>query len=280
MSASATESADLFWGVRGGGGNFGVVTSFEYRLHPVDQVLGGMVVHPLEQAHEALAFFRDFTRTAPDELTSTAALLTGPDGAKVLAIIICYCGPLADGERVLGPLRRFGPPAADQVAAMPYVQQQGLLEAGFPPGLHNYWKSSFLRDLSDEAIGLAIEAFRRVPSPTSAIAIEHLGGAVSRVGRGDSAFEHRDAPFTLLVLSSWPNGTDGVTNIDWARSLHRAMEPFSTGGVYVNYLGSEAEEGADRVKAAYGPAKYDRLLALKKKYDPGNLFRLNQNIRP
>jgi FAD/FMN-containing dehydrogenase len=280
VTASPTENADLFWGLKGGGGNFGVVPSFQYRLHPVQQVLGGMVFYPLERAHQALAFWRNFTRTAPDELTSTAALLTGPDGAKVLAIVVCYCGPLADGEPVLRPLRTFGPPAADQVTSTPYVQQQALLEAAFPPGLQNYWKSSFLPDLGDDVIGLAIEAFRRVPSPTSAIAIEHLGGAMTRVGKADSAFEHRDAPFTFLVLSSWPNKADSAANIDWTRSLHRAMEAFSTGGVYVNYLGAEADEGADRVKAAYGPAKYDRLLTLKNKYDPDNLFRLNQNIRP
>jgi FAD/FMN-containing dehydrogenase len=278
--ASATENADLFWGLRGGGGNFGVVTSFEYRLHPVDRVLGGMVVYPIERAPQALAFWRGFTRTAPDELTSTAVLLTGPDGAKILAIIVCYCGPLAEGERVLGLLRKFGPPASDQIAAMPYVQQQGLLEAGFPPGLQNYWKSSFLRELTDEAIGAAIEGFKRVPSPSSAIAIEHLGGAMSRVDKSDSAFEHRDAAFTYLILSSWPDAADSAKHIDWARSVHQAIQPFAAGGVYVNYLQEEADEGRERIQAAYGPAKYARLVTLKKKYDPGNLFRLNQNIQP
>jgi len=279
VAASPTENSDLFWGLRGGGGNFGIVTSFQYRLHPVDQVLGGMLVHPLERAHDVLRHLREFTKTAPDELVCMAVLLTGPDGAKILAVVTCYCGPVEQGERVLRPLRQFGPPAADQIATIPYVQLQGLLEAGFPPGLQNYWKSSFLRDLADEAIAVAIEAFRHVPSPSSAIAFEQLGGAMSRVGENDSAFGHRSAPFNFLVVSSWPDPADNSKHIGWTRSLAEAMQPFSAGGVYVNYLGHEADEGRDRIRAAYGAAKYERLLALKKKYDPGNLFRINQNIR-
>jgi FAD/FMN-containing dehydrogenase len=280
VAASPTENPDLFWALRGGGGNFGIVTSFEYRLHPVLQVLGGMVVHPLERAHEVLSYLREFTKAAPDELVCMAVLLTGPDGAKILAVVTCYCGPLTEGERVLRPLRQFGPPAADQIAAMPYVQLQGLLEAGFPPGLQNYWKSSFLHDLSDKAIALAIEAFRHVPSPSSAIAFEQLGGAMSRVGENDSAFGHRNAPFNFLVVSSWPDPAENSAHIAWTRSLAEAMQPFSADGVYVNYLGHETDEGRDRIQAAYGPAKYARLLALKKNYDPDNLFRINQNIRP
>ena len=279
VTASSTENSELFWGLRGGGGNFGIVTSFQYRLHPVDQVLGGMVVHPLERARDVLGYLREFTKTAPDELVCMAVLLTGPDGAKILAVVVCYCGPVAQGERVLDPLRQFGPPAADQIAPMPYVQLQGLLEAGFPPGLQNYWKSNFLRDLSDDAIAVAIEAFQHVPSPSSAIAFEQLGGAMSRVGENDSAFGHRSAPFNFLVVSSWPDPADNSKHIDWTRSLAEAMQPFSAGGVYVNYLGHETDEGRDRIRAAYGVAKYERLLALKKKYDPGNLFRINQNIR-
>jgi FAD/FMN-containing dehydrogenase len=280
LTASGSENADLFWGLRGGGGNFGVVTAFEYRLHPVDQVLGGMVVHSLERAPQALGFLREFAKTAPDELVCMAVLLTAPDGAQVLAIVVCYCGPLADGERVLRPLRQFGPPAADQIAAMPYVALQGLLEAGFPPGRQNYWKSNFLRELSDDAIGAAVEAFRGVPSPTSAIAFEQLGGAMSRVGAADTAFGHRDAPFNFLVVSSWTDATENARQIDWTRSVWRALQPFSAGGVYVNYLADEADEGGERIKAAYSAAKYQQLAALKRKYDPANLFRVNQNIRP
>jgi FAD/FMN-containing dehydrogenase len=280
LTANATENPDLFWGLRGGGGNFGVVTSFEYRLHAVSQILGGMLVHPLDRAHDVLRFLREFMQVAPDELACMAVFLTGPDGSKILAVVVCYCGPVAEGERVLGPLRSFGPPAADQIAAMPYVQLQGLLEAGFPPGLQNYWKSNFLRELGDEAIATLIESFREVPSSTSAIAIEQLGGAVSRTADDSTAFAHRSAHSNLLVVSSWPNPADNAVNIGWTRSVWQAMQPFSTEGVYVNYLGPESDEGADRIKAAYGSSKYARLAALKKKYDPINLFRLNQNIRP
>ncbi len=280
LTANATQNPDLFWGLRGGGGNFGVVTSFEYRLHDVSQVLGGMLVHPLDRAHDVLRFLREFTPTVSDELACMPVFLTGPDGAKILAVVVCYCGPVAEGERALGPLRNFGPPAADQIAAMPYVQLQSLLEAGFPPALRNYWKSNFLRELSDEAIATLIESFREVPSLTSAIAIEQLGGAVSRTADDETAFAHRGARFNLLVVSSWPNPADDAVNIGWTRSVWQAMQPFSTAGVYVNYLGPETDEGADRIKAAYGSSKYARLVVLKKKYDPINLFRLNQNISP
>lgn len=280
LTASADEHPDLFWGLRGGGGNFGVVTSFCYRLHPVSTVLGGMVIHPLDRAHQVLAFLRDFSATAPDELVTMAVLLTGPDGNKVLAVIVCYCGDLTEGERILQPLRKFASPVADQIAPMPYLQQQGLLEAGFPPGRQNYWKSGFLNGLGDDAIATAIDAFQRVPSPTSAIAFEQLGGAMSRVGEDDTAFTHRSAPFNFLVVSSWEAKGDSASNIAWTRSVWEAMQPHAAGGVYVNYLGSADDEGPERIRAAYGAAKYDRLVALKRKYDPANLFRLNQNIRP
>lgn len=280
IAASASEHSDLFWGLRGGGGNFGVVTSFDYRLHEVDQVLGGMVIYPLDRAHHVLRFLRDFATTAPDELACMAVFLTAPDGSKALAIIVCYCGSIADGERVLRPLRQFGPPAADQIEAMPYTRLQGLLEPGFPPGLQNYWKSNFLNDITDEAITVLIDHFREVPSPSSAMAIEQLGGALSRVAETDTAFGHRSARYNFLIVSSWPKPDENEKHIRWTRSLWQAMQPFSTGGVYVNYLGEEADEGAKRIHAAYGAAKHERLVKLKNKYDPGNLFRLNQNIKP
>jgi FAD/FMN-containing dehydrogenase len=280
LKASATEHPDLFWGVRGGGGNFGVVTSFEYQLHAVGQVLGGMVIHPVERARDALKFYREFTRTAPDVLTSMAAFLTSPEGAPVVALVVCYNGPLAEGEKVLQPLRAFGPPAADHIGPMPYTALQGMLEAGFPPGLQNYWKSNFLKDLSDDAIAVMIDYFAQMPAPTSALVIEHIGGAVSRVGEDATAFTHRQAPYNLLIVGIWPNLADNDTNIRWVRQTWDAMQPFSSGAVYVNYLGQAADEGAERIKEAYGVAKYERLLALKKQYDPTNLFRLNQNINP
>jgi FAD/FMN-containing dehydrogenase len=280
INVSAGENPELFWALRGGGGNFGVATSFEYRLHPVRQVLGGMVVHPLERAEQALRFLREFAETAPDELTCMAVLLTGPDGAKILAIIVCYCGSLADGERALRPLRDFGPPVADQIEPMPYTQLQGLLEPGFPPGVRNYWKSNFLSGLPDEAIAAAVEHFRKVPSPTSAMAIEQLGGAISRVGETETAFGHRGARFNFLIVSSWTDAREDQANMRWTRSVWQAMQPFATGGVYVNYLGEESDEGAARIKAAYGAGNFTRLAALKKKYDPLNLFRMNQNVQP
>lgn len=280
VTASAADNADLFWAIRGGGGNYGVATSLRYRLHPVSQVVGGMVVHPLDRARSALAFLRDFGASAPDELTCMGGLLTAGDGQKVLVIVVCYCGAPAEGERVLRPLREFGPPMADQIAVMPYVQQQGLLEAGFPPGLQNYWKSSFLNALSDDAIATAVEAFQRVTSPTSAIAFEQLGGAMSRVDEAETAFGYRRAPFNLLIVSSWADAAENDRHIEWTRATWQAMRPFTADGVYVNYLGGAADEGEDRVKAAYGHAKYDRLAMLKRKFDPSNLFRLNQNIRP
>ncbi len=280
VTASATENSDLLWAARGGGGNFGVVTSFEYQVHPIGQVLGGMVAHPLDRARDALRFYREFARSTPDTLGTMPAFVTAPDGGKLLAIFVCHSGPLAEGERDLKPLRAFGPPLADDIAAIPYVRLQTLLDQGFPPGRQNFWKSSFLRGLDDDAIDILIDGFRNVPSAMSAVAIEHLGGAVSRVPDDDTVFSHRGAPFNLLIVGIWPDAADNPKNIEWVRKLWDSMQPHSTGGVYVNYLGRAADEGLDRIRAAYGGAKYQRLVALKRKYDPDNVFRLNQNIDP
>jgi FAD/FMN-containing dehydrogenase len=280
LQASATENPDLFWGVRGGGGNFGVVTSFEYQLHAVGQVLGGMVIHPVERARDVLKFYREFTRTAPDALTSMAVCLTSPEGAPVVALLVCYNGPLAEGEKVLQPLRAFGPPLVDHIGPMAYTALQSMLEAGFPSGLQNYWKSNFLQDLSNDAIAVMVDSFAQMPAPTSALVIEHISGAVSRVGEDATAFTHRQAPYNLVIVGIWPDLADNDTNIRWVRQIWDAMQPFSSGAVYVNFLGQAADEGAERIKEAYGVAKYERLLALKKQYDPTNLFRLNQNINP
>ena len=280
VMASTEDNADLFWGLRGGGGNFGVATSFEYRLHPIDQVLGGMVVHPLGKAREVLRFYRDFAPAAPDELGTMAALLTSPEGEKILALLVCYCGSLMDGARILRPLREFGPPLADQIGPMPYTQLQVMLDAGFPPGMQNYWKSDFLRALDDDAIDTIVSRFEQVPSPTSAVAIESFGGAMSRVPDDATAFNHRHTPFNLLIVGIWPDPSNNDAHLRWVRDYWDAMQPFSSGAVYVNYLGQEADEGAGRIKAAYGSTKYEKLVMLKNKYDPTNLFRLNQNIKP
>lgn len=275
-TASATQHADLFWGIRGAGHNFGVVTSFEYRLHPVGPVLGGLVVHPLSRAVEVLRFYRDFTASQPDELQTWAGLLTMPDGNAVLALVPCYIGPLAEGERLLAPLRRFGAPIADTVARIPYVAMQQLFDPAFPPGRLYYWKSGLASHLADEAIAAAVECFENVPSPHTVILFAELHGAYSRVGKTETAYFHRDLQYDLIVLSGWTDPAEGPRNIAWTREVFARWEPHLARAVYVNDLG---DEGEDRARTAYGD-NYAKLVTLKKKYDPENLFRLNQNISP
>jgi FAD/FMN-containing dehydrogenase len=281
LTASPTENEDLFWGLRGGGGNFGVITSLEYRLHPVGPVLGGIVAYPFDRAREVLAGYRELMRKAPDELASDAVLMTMPDGTAVVGIAVCYCGPVAEGEQLLRPLREFGPPLLDQVGPTAYRLVQTMLDPFYPPGNQEYWKSSFLQELSDEAIETMITYCANRPSPMCHGLLEYqLGGAVGRVDRGSTAFTPRDAQYTFVGLGVCTEPAEAQRCIQWVREFWQAMTPFSTGGVYINYLGREADEGAERIQAAYGPEKYQRLVALKNKYDPANLFRLNQNIKP
>ena len=280
-TASATENADLFWGVRGGGGNFGVVTSFEYQLHPVGPVVGGFVFYPFAMAKEVLQRYRELTQAAPDELAADAALLTLPDGTNVAGIAACYCGPVADGKRMLGPLKTFGTPLVDQLGPTSYTAVQTMLDASYPSGIQHYWKSSFLQDISDKAADTMIAQCTSRPSPMCHGLLEYqLGGAVGRVDRDATAFAARDAQHAFLSLGVWAEPAEAKRCALWAREFWQAMQPFSTGGVYVNYLGLEIDEGTERLRAAYGTEKYQRLLALKEKYDTTNLFRLNQNIRP
>lgn len=280
LTAGDSKNEDLFWGVRGGGGNFGIATSFEFRLHPVGKLLAGMVIHPLEQAQDVIRFYDEFTRTSPDALSSLAAFLTSPEGVKMVAVVVCYSGALEEGERVLKPLRQFGTPLGDTIAPMSYTQVQQLFDKAFAPGMQNYWKSNFLSGLDDQAVSTIVERFSEAPSPKSIVAIEQFGGAVCRVGVKETAFPHRNARYDLLICAMWADPADKAGNIEWARGLWDAMQPYSSGGVYVNYLGQAAEEGAKRVRDAYGSETYDGLVALKSKYDPTNLFRLNQNIEP
>jgi len=276
LTASATDNEDLFWGLRGGGGNLGVVTSFEYQVHPVGPVLGGELVYPLDQAKEALRFYRDWSSEAPDEVRADPTLVSGPDGAG-LAIIVCYCGAVDEGETVLQPLRQFGSPMVDTIAPVPYATVQNLLTEVFQPGRRHYWKSGFLGKFSDEAIEAIVDSFASaVPPPFAAVAIEHLGGAISRVGERDTAFSHRHATHSLLVLRMWQDPAESAENMAWGRACYDAAEPFLENGVYVNYLG---DEGDPRIRAAYG-ANYERLVEVKTRYDPTNLFRLNQNVTP
>jgi hypothetical protein len=277
LTASATENGDLFWALRGGGGNFGVVTSFEYQLHPVGPVLAGVVLWPLERANEVLRFYREFSLASPDELRLDAILGTSPLGPNV-AIIACWCGPIEEGERVLGPLRAFGPPAVDTIAAVPYKTIQTLLEAmGYVPGQLDYWKSSFFKELSAAAIDAIVATVHPTPTPLCAVAIEHLGGAISRVAPTDTAFSHRYAQHSFLAVGVAVDPADAGAVTAWSRKQWEAARPYLEEGVYVNYLSED--ECATRVRSAYG-VNYERLRAIKAKYDPGNLFRHNQNIEP
>ena len=274
-TADAKHEQDLFWAVRGGGGNFGVVTSFEYQLHPVGQMLAGVVFFTLDQARQGLRFFRELMTEAPDELMAYAVFLTSPEGVKLFAMPVCYVGPLEEGERVLAPVRRFGTPAADTVRPMRYTEVQTMFDAGFPSGRLNYWKSSFLRELSDQAIDTLGERFAEVPSPFSAVAVEPFGGALARVPIDATAFPHRQATFNLMILGAWTDPAASDANIRWTRELWKDMRPFSADAVYVNYMDGD---DIDRLEAAYDGPTYRRLQQVKQRYDPENFFRVNHNI--
>jgi FAD/FMN-containing dehydrogenase len=277
LKASASENVDLFWALRGGGGNFGIATAFEYRLHPVGTVLGGLVFYPYDRAKEMLAFYRELTETAPDELTAYAALLTSPDGVRASAIFACYAGPLSTGETVLRTLREFGPPMADLIGPMPYAGIQRTFDPSAPPGLLNYWKSSFSQDLATGTIDELVAGYATAPSPLTSVVVEHLGGAVSRIDEGDTAFIHRSARYNVTAASLWRDPGESEQNISWTRRVWDAIRPPAGDAVYANYMSED--EGDQRVRAAYG-ANYERLVAAKNRYDPTNLLRVNQNIKP
>ncbi len=275
LKASALENEELFWALRGGGGNFGVVTSLEFRLHPVDTVTGGMVLYPLARARDVLRFYREFAQRAPDELTTYAGLLTTPDG-PVVALIVCYNGPAGRADDVLGPLRAFGAPIADTIGPVAYATgQQTMFDAAYPHGVQNYWKSGFLDELSDGLIDLLPDLFSRVPSPMTVVAIEQLGGAIARVGNDDTAFAHRDAAFNIMVTSLCDDPRATEANMAWTREWWQAVMS-STRGVYMNYM-SEGED--ERAAAAFGE-NVRRLAAIKRRYDPDNFFRANVNVAP
>ena len=271
---SETEHPDLFWGLRGGGGNFGVVTSFEYRLHPVGPVLAGLVLHPFAKAKEVLQFYRDFSSATHEELTTYAGLLTAPDGAKIVAIGVCYVGPLAEGERLIAPVRHFGPPLEDQIRPMAYTALQRLMDTAYPRGNQYYQKDHYMLEISDVAIDIIVEHFASVSSPLSIPFFQQSGGAMQR---GDTAYAHRAALYNLVLTAQWLDPGESEHHMGWIRDLWQALRPYATGGIYVNHLGHE--DGADQILAAYG-ANYQRLAQLKKQYDPTNLFRHNQNIKP
>ncbi|MFP3944988.1 MAG: FAD-binding oxidoreductase [Alphaproteobacteria bacterium] len=287
VRASGEENAELFWGLKGGGGNFGVVTNFEYRLHPVGpQVLAGLVLHPAERAAEVLRFYRDYVAAAPDELTTIVYLRHAPPapflpqelhGRPVIMIGVCYAGDLEEGERVLAPFRAHGEPLIDLIEPRPYVDHQGTLDASVPHGLHYYWKADYLPPLSDAVIDTLVAHAWKAPSLASYTILFHLGGAIRDLDSGAAAFEDRNAEHALNINSVWTGSERPEEQIAWSRNFFEAVHPHSTGGSYMNFLG---EEGEDRIRAAYGATKYERLRALKTEYDPENLFRFNQNIRP
>lgn len=277
LTANASENEDLFWGLRGSGGNLGIVTSLEYRLHEVGPVLGGAVCHPTEEAEGLLHFFRDWADRIPDELAIQCASLTLPGAGRVFAIAACYHGDLAQGERVLQPLRSLGKPVADLFAPIPYVQMQSLFDPFFPPGRLTYVKSNFVHTLSDEAIDIFADFVGKSPSPHSfAPALEHWHGAATKVGASDTAFPHRGNKFNFMAWSNWETPSESDENIQWTRDCWAAMKPFLISSAYGNYV---SDEGDAVAREAYGP-NYDRLVALKNKYDPTNLFRMNHNVRP
>ncbi len=285
LKASETENADLFWGVRGGGGNFGIVTTFEYRLHRVEPVLAGMIVYPSYKAVELLRFYRDYIAAVPDELTSMFLFLTVqpvpylPEriyGMPAVAVHFCCSGSIEEGRKIVRPLMEICPQLADSVGVMSYVGLQSMLDDNARAGLQNYWKSAYLGALSDACVDTIADCASRMTSPLTQVHIQHMGGAVSRISEEMMAFSHRDALCVLNIVSKWEDPGESDNHMKWTRTFAEAMMPFST-GVYVNFLG---EEGEDRIRAAYRPDKYDRLVALKNIYDPENFFRLNQNIRP
>ena len=286
VQTSATQNPDLFWGIRGGGGNFGIVTSFEFQLHKIGpEVLSGLIVHPLAAAKDVLRFYREFLPTTPDEFACWFVVRKAPPlpflapewhGKEILALAVCYSGPIAEGEKIAAPLRKFGKPVADVIAPNPFTAWQAILDPLLTPGLRNYWKSHYFKEVSDGLIDVLIEYAGKIPDPNTEIAFAQLGGAISRVPADATAYAARDAQFTINVHGRWQDAAKDAECIGWARDLFRAAAPFASSGAYVNFL---TQEEGDRVSAAYG-RNYDRLVKLKNTYDPRNLFRLNQNIRP
>jgi FAD/FMN-containing dehydrogenase len=286
LRARAIENPDLFWGIRGGGGNFGIVTSFEFQVHPVGTVLAGLVLHPLSKGREAMRFWRKFEETAAEEMSNSVVIFTAaaelplPDALRrepIVALGGVWVGGLEEGERALRPLREYGPPAADIYQRMPYSAAQTMADFLWPKGFHGYWKSSFLKSVSDGAIDTILEFYAKTPSARTVVVIEHDGdSAWSRVPEDATAFGHRNRPYNIVVTTMWADPKDTDVNIRWTREFWEAMKPFLADAAYVNYLGEIDEEG---MRAAYGK-KYEHLAELKRKYDPTNFFCMNQNIRP
>jgi FAD/FMN-containing dehydrogenase len=280
LRASADENPDLFWAIRGGGGNFGIAASLEYNLHQVGPIItGGLVAHPIQRAHDVLRLFRDQALSAPDEMMLAAGLITAPDGsgAKLAAIVAAHCGPLADGEAAVRPIKSFGPPAMDAMGPIPYCDQNALLDASLPKGALNYWKSQFLVELTDASIKALVECYEACPSPMSQIVIEDFHGAASRVPVDQTACAMRIKGFNVVLISQWNDPKQTGQCVAWCKDSYAAMQPFFGTTRYVNYL--DADEPGDPAAMAYGP-NYERLRDLKRKHDPDNVFHINVNIKP
>ena len=278
-TTSADRDPDLFWALRGAGHNFGVVTTFEYRLHPLTQVTGGLAAYPFDAAREVLEFHRDFTADLPDELLSYAGLIHAPDGSgtPLVAVVVCHSGEEEQAQADLKPLLDFGSPAMVQIGPMPYPAINSMLDAGYPKGSLNYWKSSFFRELSDDAIRTMIDVFPSCPSPMTGLLLEHYHGAATRFEVGDTAVQHPDPGYNLVMTSVWMDPTQTDANIAWSRETYAALEPSFVERRYINYLSEDDLDQAAR--AAYGP-NYDRVAQLKGRYDPDNVFHLNLNVKP
>jgi len=278
LRVSGTDHPDLFWAIRGGGGNFGIAASLEYDLHPVGPVItGGVVAHPIARGADVLKFFRDTCAKAPDEMMFVCGLQTAPDGAtKVIGILAAHCGSLSDGEAAVQPLKAFGPPIVDALGPIPYADLNTMLDPAFPRGALNYWKAQFVTDLSDEAIKTILKAFEACPSPMSNIVIEHFHGVATRIPIESTACTLRTSGFNVVIASQWQNPADTERGITWARETFSALTPYLASTRYVNYLEEDAPNPA---AVAYGP-NLQRLRELKTKWDPTNFFRRNVNIQP
>ncbi len=276
LQADKDNNPDLFWAIRGGGGNFGVVTCFQFQLHRVSPtVVGGMILYPMDQAKQVMQHYRNYTRTAPDELMAYSGFIVTPDGLPVTVILPAWMGDIGDAERHLRPLRNFGTPIADLVAEMPYTSLQSIIDAAAPPGIRRYWKSGYFTDITDELLDIFIRNVATRPSPFSPVLFFHIRGAATKIAVTDTAFGHRQNQWDSDIISQWLDAADDEKNIEWTRNFWKEIEPF-TNGVYVNHLDGDDNP---RIRNAYGE-NFDKLKAIKKKYDPGNFFRMNNNILP
>jgi FAD/FMN-containing dehydrogenase len=285
ITASENEHSDLFWALRGGGGNFGVVTTFEYRLHPVAEIYGGPIAYPVDQADEVLRFYRDYIAEAPEELGGFVGFhLTPPlpflpeewHFKNVCLAVLCWAGPLDEGEKMIQPFLDVVEPVGSHVGPMPYPALNTLFDPLLPAGLQQYWKASFARDLTDEAIAVHVDHGARVPAIQFAVHLYPINGAVQRVGADETAFAYRDVNYSPVIAGMWEDPADNDKNIAWVRSYYEALEPYSAEGGYINFMDGDDQS---RIKANYR-GNYQRLAAIKATYDPANLFHLNQNIQP